>query len=491
MCTPVIESAETGDSRSPRPQMHAPRTATPILDAHDLPAPTGAQLHHVARWIREHAWYLSAQWSEATRTQLPDDTRISEPFLRFGEIPAFIAALAHAIDRLAAGRSVDVYRDPDLQSAATQHARHRIAAGFERRDLLDEFVLLRDVLWVAMHATFGHLAPEAERTVNRAIDAVMVATADEFFVQMTDDLARRADHDALTGLLNRQAFRDRVKLEIARAQRHGRQVTLVTLDLDAFKEVNDSRGHLAGDAVLQRIGDLLRAHTRDEDVVGRLGGDEFAVALLEADERAAHELVRRIQIHLAPARRQFDLPPAFGVSFGTATFPDNGVDVDGLLHDADHNLYASKGPGRSITAPHNDDGSPAPQLGRLRVLVADDDPAVRTLCAGILESSGFELDIAIDGEATIAQALRCPPDVLLLDLRMPKADGWTVLEALAGDPRTADVPVVMMTGFEDHDVLERATQAGIIDFVSKPFDPERLVSSVHRVLEWSAVAMAS
>lgn len=474
--------------------MHAPNTtSTPLVPALDreLATPTSAQLHRVARWIREHAWYLSAQWSDATHRHMPEGAHITEPFLRFGEIPAFIAALAHAIDRIASGRLVDVYRDEDLRSAATHHARHRLAAGYDRRDLLDEFVLLRDVLWIAMHTTFGHLAPDAERTLNRAIDAVMVATADEFFIQLTDDLVHRAEHDALTGLLNRQAFRDKVQLELARARRHGRKVTLVSIDLDAFKDVNDSRGHLAGDAVLQRIGDLLRAHTRDEDIVGRLGGDEFAVALIEADERAAHELVRRIQIHLAPARQQFELPPAFGVSFGAATFPDDGADVDTLLHDADHDMYAAKGPGREIVARASGDGHPTPQLGKLRVLVADDDPAVRTLCAGILESSGFDLDLAVDGESTIAQALRNPPDALLLDLRMPKADGWTVVEALASDSRTQHVPIVMMTGHDDHDVLERAARAGVIDFVSKPFEPERLVSSVHSVLEWSASSCAS
>jgi diguanylate cyclase (GGDEF)-like protein len=452
---------------------------------------TCSELVRAAAWIRNHAWSLADVWTETTRHHLRSPAVLPDKLAQFGEVPAFLGALAHAIERGMHRDAPDsACSDEDLRRAAAVHARQRQAAGFTQRDLLVEFVLLRDVLWDGLHNELGQLSAPTERSINHVLDALLVAATDQFLSELTTDLAMRADRDGLTGLLNRQAFHDRVSQELARAERHGRPLTLVTIDLDAFKAVNDTRGHLAGDAVLQRIGALLNAHTRDEDIVGRLGGDEFAVALLEADERAAHELVRRITIHMAPARRDFQLPPNFGLSYGTATFPADGSRLEDLLHAADAGLYSAKGPGRGLSPAVEYAGGAIPELGRLRVLIADDDPGIRQLGSSILERAGFDVDTADDGMATVAHALLHLPDVMLLDLYMPRADGWQVIQQLRHDARTKDIPVVMMTGADDEAVLDRAERAGIIDFVTKPFEPDRLISSVHRVLEWSATISA-
>ena len=457
-----------------------------------------AELHAIAGKIRTDTWELAERWSVlSARSASPSTIRGGEQLSRFGEIPAFLAALAHHLDRLADGdpmlsatiAAADAAEqlpppgsDDGLRAAAIEHAKSRASAGYDQRDMLAEFVSLRRVLWehfadegAAERPTF-----EGERIVNLLLDSVIVEAADQFFSELTEALVRRAERDALTDLYNRQAFHDRLGQEMSRARRFGRELTVVTIDLDAFKQVNDQLGHLAGDAVLKRLSALLRTHTREQDIVGRLGGDEFAVALVEAGMSTARDLIRRLRIHLVPARRQFGLPREFGISFGAASFPADGDTVEKLLFHADAGLYRQKGPGKGTRM---EEAGHAPQLGNVRVLVADDDAGLRALCRAALEAEGFEVMEASNGTEAVAAARSGTPDVLLLDLAMPHLDGWGVLEALAEDPTTMDVPVVMMTGSASQENLDRADRAGALDFIGKPFEPVDLIGTVHHVLE--------
>jgi diguanylate cyclase (GGDEF)-like protein len=460
----------------------------------------GDELREIATRIRTDAWELAERWSVVAAEAAPASTpRGGEQLARFGEIPAFLAALAHHLERigdgdpqllnvaaqLADGPDADYalpLTDDGLRAAAIEHARSRAAAGYDQRDMLAEFVALRRVLWEHFAGTGAAERPtfEGERIVNLLLDTVIVEAADQFFAELTDALVRRAERDALTDLYNRQAFHDKLGREMARARRFGRELTVVTIDLDAFKQVNDTLGHLAGDAVLKRLATLLRTHTREQDIVGRLGGDEFAVALVEAGMSTARNLIRRLRIHLVPARRQFGLPREFGISFGAANFPKDGDTVEKLLFHADGGLYKQKGQGRGAKMAQ---AGHAPHLGAVRVLVADDDAGLRALCRAALESEGFEVAEAANGDEALAQAREQAPDVLLLDLAMPHRDGWQVLDELSADAATADLPVVMMTGSASQENLERADRAGVLDFLSKPFEPSELVGTIHHVLE--------
>jgi diguanylate cyclase (GGDEF)-like protein len=447
---------------------------------------TGGQseLAHLAGVLRSDAWEISRDWSDSCGVERPHLVvqHGDDDLNRFGEIPAFVAALAHELEAWSGGKEGPVRPSDELRLAAAAHAHLRVQQGYDQRDLLCEFVVLRRVLWqhVAVIREKHADTLQGERIVNALLDRVLLETADRFVSELTEELARRAERDALTGLLNRQAFSERLSRELSRAKRYGHPLTVVVIDLDAFKEVNDELGHLTGDAVLTHISSLLMTHTRDEDAVGRLGGDEFAVALVEAGIDAAHELIRRLRIHLVPARRQLRLPRKFGASFGAASFPTQGDTVEKLLFAADARMYRAKGPGRGARM---EEAGYAPRVERARVLVADDDAGVRDLCSSILEGEGFAVDTAADGEQAIERALANPPDLVLLDIRMPKGDGWQVAKALAADPRTQQVPIVLMTGRADSELLDRAVEAGARDFVHKPFEPAQLSQVVHDALE--------
>lgn len=462
------------------------------------PSADHAELRAIATRIRSDAWELAERWSVVAAENAPASIpRAGEQLTRFGEIPAFLAALARHLERLAEGdpQLGAVANNPGtgsdfalpatddgLRAAAIDHARSRASAGYDQRDMLAEFVALRRVLWEHFAATGAAERPtfEGERVVNLLLDAVIVEAADQFFSELTEALVRRAERDALTDLYNRQAFHDKLGREMKRARRFGRELTVVTIDLDAFKQVNDTLGHLAGDAVLKRLATLLVTHTREHDIVGRLGGDEFAVALVEAGMGTARDLIRRLRIHLVPARRQFGLPREFGISFGAASYPHDGDTVEKLLFHADGGLYRQKGAGHGLKM---EQAGHAPHLGAVRVLVADDDAGLRALCRAALEAEGFEVMEAANGDQAVDVALAQAPDVLLLDLAMPHRDGWQVLEALAREESTRSVPVVMMTGSASQENLDRADRAGVLDFIGKPFEPSDLVGTVNHVLE--------
>ena len=160
-------------------------------------------------------------------------------------------------------------------------------------------------------------------------------------------LGYMAQHDALTGLPNRLLFRTRLQEELNRS-RQGASFALLCLDLDAFKDVNDSFGHPVGDLLLQAVTVRLHRETRETDTVARLGGDEFAIIQAGAEQPAAAiALAERLVARLA---EPFDLDihqAAIGVSIGIAILPGDGEGADTALKNADLALYRAKGDGRS------------------------------------------------------------------------------------------------------------------------------------------------
>lgn len=152
-----------------------------------------------------------------------------------------------------------------------------------------------------------------------------------------------AQYDALTGLPNRTLFHDRLKTALERARRKHRKMALLYIDLDKFKQVNDSFGHLAGDALLQQVAQRLSGHVRESDTVARLGGDEFVIILEDAQtpEQAATVVAKIHQALEEPIEidgHSLRMPASIGVAF----YPDHGNDERDLLRHADRSMYTAK-----------------------------------------------------------------------------------------------------------------------------------------------------
>lgn len=156
-----------------------------------------------------------------------------------------------------------------------------------------------------------------------------------------------AHHDALTGLANRERLQEALEDSLRRMRRDERQVAVIALDLDGFKEINDTLGHAAGDLLLREVGQRLRGLMRGEDLVARLGGDEFVVvqAGLAAPADAA-TLAERILASLAEPFELDGHRALIGCSAGIAVAPQDGEEAEALLSHADAALYRAKAEGR-------------------------------------------------------------------------------------------------------------------------------------------------
>ncbi|HEX6228784.1 MAG TPA: diguanylate cyclase [Solirubrobacterales bacterium] len=161
------------------------------------------------------------------------------------------------------------------------------------------------------------------------------------------ELQRQASHDPLTGLKNRRRFGEDLRTELARSRREGTEGALLMLDLDNFKQVNDSLGHPIGDRVIGEIAGVLKGRTRETDVLARLGGDEFAIVLPHCDLGEARGVAEAISRAIREHVPSEEGVPPITASIGVAMFgPDARNDFDSLLVEADAAMYAAKQAGR-------------------------------------------------------------------------------------------------------------------------------------------------
>lgn len=157
-----------------------------------------------------------------------------------------------------------------------------------------------------------------------------------------------AHNDPLTGLLNRTKFTEHLKHAVARLERYGSPFALMFLDLDQFKSINDSRGHLAGDKLLAEVARRIRSTIRETDLAARLGGDEFAVLLANScDSKEVSSLAARLVETVGKPYEIDDEIVSVGVSIGIALAPINGTRPDQILRNADLALYRAKAEGKN------------------------------------------------------------------------------------------------------------------------------------------------
>jgi diguanylate cyclase (GGDEF)-like protein len=254
-------------------------------------------------------WWSSS--AAATVARLPDDDLKIEQLVGKGDVhaPALAGLSAHRDRQVRYGLPIEVdgklrgalvIVDPDSRGTSTRHAR-----AFARR--------------------FAVALRSEERR---------------------ESLLQQACYDDLTGLPNRQLLKDRVERELAHARRSHAQVVLIYIDLDRFKNVNDSMGHSAGDELLLAVSRRLASQMRESDTLARLGGDEFVVIAPGPNEHPAHVLAERLQAALREPISIQNSTWFVQASIGLAVFPHDGADAEALLRSADIAMYRAKAAGR-------------------------------------------------------------------------------------------------------------------------------------------------
>jgi diguanylate cyclase (GGDEF)-like protein len=170
----------------------------------------------------------------------------------------------------------------------------------------------------------------------------------EELLALQAQLRQQVIHDPLTSLYNRRYLDEMFDRELARAERHAQPISVILIDVDYFKSINDKYGHLAGDEVLRIFGDIIKHHSRGSDICCRYGGEEFLLVLPNMSEQQAYARAEQLRVAIE------DTPIVFSASdirvtasSGVATFPQHGRTKDELIAASDRALYAAKAAGRN------------------------------------------------------------------------------------------------------------------------------------------------
>lgn len=311
----MVVLSDNGTSDVPATLASVPKGDIPQLIAAlavpvDIKAPRSLA---VVELLRNEHEALAVDWKELCRwdPMLPPD---NQPPIA----SAFIAAVCSALGR---PQPLGWGADPEVEKVSEVFA----AAVGSLDVAIGQLVCLREALRrrVAGRVPVHELVETSDRLQMIIDRAIGVAAA-----RMTERLQQQAFVDALTGLLNRRALERDLRREAGRAARHHRRFSLMVIDVDGLKKVNDNDGHAAGDALLKSLAQALRNALRIGDTAYRIGGDEFVVLLPETDEGRAESVAQRVMAEGGPE-----------FSWGSVTYPDDGEDLDDLIDLADKRLF--------------------------------------------------------------------------------------------------------------------------------------------------------
>lgn len=347
----------------------------------------------------------------------------------------------------------------------------------------------------------------AAQLVARLHTAQRVLGLEQALKSEVEDKRRQSLTDPLTGAHNRRYFDQHLQRDFKGAQRGGGPLSLLMLDIDHFKRINDRFGHAAGDAVLQEVvRRIAMCLPRETDWCARVGGEEFVIVLGNTPLAGAAQVAERIRETIGGV----PVPTPAGAIGATASMgvvefqpgPNQEfVSVESLMHELDSNMYLSKLNGRNrvtlptpATAGRYGSTSPAVQQSAqaghqpLRTLLyIDDDRDIRVIVQTALNlAPGLTVHTAESGEQGLEMARELRPDLVLLDFMMPGLDGPATLKRLRADPAIARIPVIFMTAKATTENAARFRALGASAVIPKPFDPMQLSAQVLSL--WQTIA---
>jgi diguanylate cyclase len=372
---------------------------------------------------------------------------------------------------------------PDPAAHTPDDARRELERVTEQVEAMQALLvrLLQDV--VRAESRLGHAPPSTLVEVNQQlVVAAMSSQAEADAAQQAlQDAAQTAMLDALTGLPNRNSLRERFTRAAAQARRHGGRCALLFIDLDDFKRLNDTHGHVLGDRVLKGVAERLGAAVREVDTVSRHGGDEFLVLLAELAQRDdAHAVADKLAAAVAEPLDLDGQVVKLTASIGIAVFPEDGEDLDTLVACADTAMYASKRAHHGLPATP----APLPVVARPAQKAADELSLSQRL-ADLRNANERLILSALDARrlAEAAEQARQRQSALLAavanELRDPMAP-IRIATAMLGRP-FADEPllprveqIVALQMRQMSDLMEAVMAAGAVGANGEPASPSGL-----------------
>jgi len=326
----------------------------------------------------------------------------------------------------------------------------------------------------AVEAALAKLAPEDRAVVQGALERAEKTEADLRFL---------ADHDPLTGLLNRRRFRSELDQYVSFSARYGGRGAVMVIDIDGLKGVNDRLGHQAGDRLIRRVADILRERVRATDLVARLSGDEFAVLMPQTDTAGALQLGEDLRSQVAEGfSESAEIAPA-SISVGITMFDGQGAGSEAVLLAADQAMYQAKEEGRNRIMLFHAPGEAAGDTRRAQTTTARIRDAltqnrlslatqpIRSLADGGIER--YELFLRMTGESGELLPAASFIEVAERSGMVQELDRWVVARALelmaererAGNPVSLHMNLsgASMTDLSVLEFIERRLDEGDAD----------------------------
>ncbi|WP_438348129.1 diguanylate cyclase [Paenibacillus sp. FA6] len=322
-------------------------------------------------------------------------------------------------------------------------------------------------------------------------EQILIALIDNRF-QMKRQWEQSIIVDELTGAYNRRHFNRTMRQLISNFKRLGHVFTLVLMDLDHFKRVNDTYGHLMGDEVLEKFCDIIMAAKRDEDILCRYGGEEFALLLPNTSKAESTGLLARIhdqlESHLFTVEDQY-----FQVTF-TAGITDCQMDnahPKSLVEEADQALYLGKQSGRNQTIHFSPQMVNNHSEQKLNIIIVDDDRFIREIVVSqfMKWQPNRNIHVSVQGYEDGIQFIDSDwyseqeKYIILLDGIMPEMDGVEVLRKLRDEYPERNIVIAMLTGRTNQTDIIHALQLGADDYIVKPFQISELISRIERLVQ--------
>lgn len=305
---------------------------------------------------------------------------------------------------------------------------------------------------------------------------------EEFFVRVSRQVERKKQYDELllmdelTKAYNRKYFQSVFAKQQADLVRRKETFSLGIIDLDHFKKINDTYGHVIGDEVLKGLAEYMKHHIRPGDVFARYGGEEFALLMPNTSKEQAKNMVERLLNGFMKLEFYGDALP-FSVSFsgGVIQVTEAGLALERVMECADKALYEAKENGKARIEAY--EGEQVDVLHSIKVAVVDDDEIVRMMLSEVVgkmvlpANRNIELETFEDGKSFLESEWLESNDryVIILDGMMPKMDGLEVLQKLRSERRHDQFKVMMLTSRKSERDIQKALQLGADDYVTKPF----------------------
>jgi diguanylate cyclase (GGDEF)-like protein len=375
-----------------------------------------------------------------------------------------------------------VVTDLDTDDPAVRALLERLVGGDLFRSLPQVHVVRDLGLLMRLRQSYPQLAgftvpspPEAEDFQARVRLAAEIG-------RLRREAARHSIRDGLTGLVNRRYLLLRLEEEFSRSRRYRTPLSLAVLDIDHLKEVNDTHGLEAGDAVIRRIGQLLRGQMRREDVLGRIGEDVFGVVLTGNRFRGAAVFANKVRTEVQECVFDYrDVEMQVTVSAGITTFPDNPAirTSEDLLRIAENALREAKARGGNRV--FIDEG--VMKRERRVILVADPDADLLDLTEDLLALDDFRV-VKASSARTALETLRFRrPDLVVLDLTLSDPEtGLPLVDSIQQLFPGSRLPIIGLSRDPEVDP-DRLTRQGVDRFVTKPFSLTLLRSAARELLE--------